>query len=188
MESMGRHFDMIRGTQADAARCAAAMVAEREFVTELACTLRLPVRPAKTLIAETRTLTHRETGVVLSDGRDRYQVPKDQRRYLRVRNETCRWPGCRRAAAHSDLDHTLDWQFDRLTALRDLAHLCPADHTLKTETRWRYAHLPDGTIQWTSPSGRTFISEPATILRMPGKRAESMPTVRRAAMNEPAPF
>ena len=70
-----------------------------------------------------RILTHPETGVVLSIGRDRYQVPKDLRRYLRVRDETCRWPGCRRAAAHSNLNHTLDWQFDGHTAHNNLAPL-----------------------------------------------------------------
>ena len=40
----------------------AAMVAEREFVTELACTLRLPVRSAENLIAESRTLMHELPG------------------------------------------------------------------------------------------------------------------------------
>ncbi|TFD25715.1 DUF222 domain-containing protein, partial [Cryobacterium sp. TMT2-23] len=44
----------------------------------------------------TRILVHPETGVVLSVGRDRYKVPKDLRRYLEVRDETCRFPGCNR--------------------------------------------------------------------------------------------
>ncbi|WP_166785420.1 HNH endonuclease signature motif containing protein [Cryobacterium cryoconiti] len=120
-----------------------------------------------------RILTHPETGVVLSVGRTRYKVPKHLRRYLRVRDETCRWPGCRRAAAHSDLDHTLDWQFEGLTAHDNLAHLCPADHALKSETRWSYVHRADGTLEWTSPTGRTFLSEPATIIRPPDKRPRS---------------
>ncbi|TFC44347.1 HNH endonuclease signature motif containing protein [Cryobacterium shii] len=114
-----------------------------------------------------RILTHPETGAVLSVGRTRYKVPKDLKRYLRVRDATCRWPGCRRAAAHCDLDHTLDWQFEGLTAHDNLAHLCPADHALKSETRWSYVHLPDGTLEWTSPTGRRFISEPVTIIRPP---------------------
>ncbi|TFC83954.1 HNH endonuclease [Cryobacterium cheniae] len=121
-----------------------------------------------------RILTHPETGVVLSVGRTRYKVPKDLRRYLRVRDETCRWPGCRRAAAHSDLDHTLDWQFAGITAHDNLAHLCPADHALKSETRWSYVHLPDGTLKWTSPTGRTFLSEPATIIRSAAPPPETL--------------
>jgi hypothetical protein len=139
-----------------------------------------------------RILTHPETGVVLSIGRTRYKVPKDLRRYLRVRDETCRWPGCRRAAAHSDLDHTLDWQFEGITAHDNLAHLCPADHALKSETRWTYVHLPDGTLKWTSPTGRTFLSEPATIIRPPGRRTEKKERKeeekRRPDSDEPVPF
>ncbi|HSP52103.1 MAG TPA: DUF222 domain-containing protein [Cryobacterium sp.] len=136
-----------------------------------------------------RILTHPETGVVLSVGRTRYKVPKDLRRYLRVRDETCRWPGCRRAATHSDLDHTLDWQFDGITAHDNLAHLCPADHALKSETRWSYVLLPDGTLKWTSPTGRTFLSEPATIIRPPGrKRERPEQRVRQPDSEESAPF
>ncbi|TFD29434.1 HNH endonuclease [Cryobacterium cryoconiti] len=131
-----------------------------------------------------RILTHPETGVVLSVGRTRYKVPKHLRRYLRVRDETCRWPGCRRAAAHSDLDHTLDWQFEGPTAHDNLAHLCPADHALKSETRWSYLHLADGTLKWTSPTGRTFVSEPATIIRAP----ETARPPRQPDSEEPAPF
>ncbi|HSP76459.1 MAG TPA: DUF222 domain-containing protein [Cryobacterium sp.] len=136
-----------------------------------------------------RILTHPETGVVLSIGRTRYKVPKDLRRYLRVRDETCRWPGCRRAAAHSDLDHTLDWQFEGITAHDNLAHLCPADHALKSETRWSYVLLPDGTLKWTSPTGRTFLSEPATIIRAPAPPADTTKErVRQPDSNESAPF
>ncbi|TFC59818.1 HNH endonuclease, partial [Cryobacterium sp. TMT2-15-1] len=122
-----------------------------------------------------RILTHPDTGAVLSVGRTRYKVPKELRRYLRVRDETCRWPGCRRAATQCDIDHTLDWQYDGLTEHDNLAHLCPADHALKSETRWTYTHLPDGTLKWTSPTGRTFISEPATIIRPPERRPKPGP-------------
>jgi hypothetical protein len=141
----------------------------------------------------TRILVHPETGAVLSVGRTRYKVPKDLKRYLRVRDETCRFPGCNRSAAHSDLDHSLDWQFNGLTAANNLAHLCPPCHALKTETGWSVKHLAGGTVEWTSPSGRTFVSEPATVIRpvaaeppprgpAPEPAPESLPDL------EPAPF
>ena len=88
----------------------------------------------------TRILVHPETGAVLSVGRDRYTVPEDLKRFLRVRDKTCRFPGCNRSAAHCDLDHSLDWQFDGLTAHDNLAHLCPACHALKSETGWQVLH------------------------------------------------
>ncbi|MBC7442492.1 MAG: HNH endonuclease, partial [Ramlibacter sp.] len=104
-------------------------------------------------------------GVVLSVGRDRYKVPKDLKKYLRIRDETCRFPGCNRSAAHSDIDHSLDWQFSGLTAEDNLAHLCPPCHALKSETGWTVMHLAGGTLRWRSPSGRVFVSEPATVIR-----------------------
>lgn len=56
-----------------------------------------------------RILTHPETGAVLSVGRDSYPVPKDLKNWLRTRDKTCRFPGCSRAAADCDIDHTYAW-------------------------------------------------------------------------------
>jgi len=109
-----------------------------------------------------RLLTHPETGCVLSIGRSRYKVPKDLRRWLRVRDETCRFPGCNRSAARCDIDHGLDWQFGGRTSSDNLANLCPPDHALKSETGWRVEHARDGTLNWTSPGGRKYSTDPAT--------------------------
>lgn len=135
----------------------------------------------------TRILVHPETGAVLSVGRTRYKVPKDLKRYLRVRDETCRFPGCNRSAAHSDLDHSLDWQFNGLTAANNLAYLCPPCHALKSETGWSVRHLAAGTLEWTSPSGRTFVSEPATVIR-PMAPAPPPGEPPSEVAPEPAPF
>ncbi|MFN3708267.1 DUF222 domain-containing protein [Microcella sp.] len=111
-----------------------------------------------------RVLTHPETGATLSVGRDRYVVPRDLRMWLRVRDEYCRFPGCGRAASHSDVDHTRDWQHGGTTSADNLAHLCPSHHRLKHHTRWRVQHDGGGTLLWTAPSGRTYRTEPAHAL------------------------
>jgi hypothetical protein len=139
----------------------------------------------------TRLLTHPETGVVLSVGRDRYKVPKHLRRWLRLRDETCRFPGCNKPAAHSDLDHSLDWQFDGLSAYDNLAHLCPSCHGLKSETGWSVKHLDNGRLLWTSPTGRTFTTEPATVIQTPSPPRHTPDSEQRSAPTdppEPAPF
>ncbi|MDJ0323310.1 DUF222 domain-containing protein [Cryobacterium sp. PH31-AA6] len=123
----------------------------------------------------TRLLTHPETGVVLSVGRDHYPVPTHLKRWLRLRDETCRFPGCTKPAAHSDLDHSLDWQFNGLTAHDNLAHLCPGCHALKSETGWTVRHLDNGLLQWTSPTGRTFTTEPATFIQTTPPPTEAAP-------------
>jgi Domain of unknown function (DUF222) len=111
-----------------------------------------------------RILTHPETGAVLAVGRKRYKVPKDLRRYLQIRDLTCRFPGCSIAALRSDIDHTLDWQFEGETEHANLACLCPGHHTLKGNTAWTVTQSTDGSgvLTWTSPTGRSYRTFPQT--------------------------
>jgi hypothetical protein len=109
-----------------------------------------------------RILTHPETGAVLSLGRDRYTIPPDLRAWLRMRDETCRAPGCGAPARRCDLDHTKDWQYHGLSNHDNLAHLCPKHHDQKHHTRWKVEHLGDGDLRWTSPTGHRYLTEPAT--------------------------
>lgn len=110
----------------------------------------------------TRLLTHPETGAVLSVGRARYAVPADLRTWLRVRDGTCRFPGCSRAARSCEIDHTRDWQFGHGTNHDNLAHLCPAHHHLKHQTGWSVRQRGAGVLEWTSPSGHVYTTEPET--------------------------
>lgn len=102
---------------------------------------------------------------MLSVGRDRYSVPSDLRTWLRVRDETCRGLGCTRRAATSDVDHGHAWADGGRTDAGNLAHLCRGDHTRKHRLGWAMTHLPGGSIRWTSPFGRSYLSEPATVMR-----------------------
>lgn len=111
-----------------------------------------------------RLLTHPETGTVLSVGRERYVVPRDLRLWLRIRDETCRFPGCGHSAANADIDHTIDWQHEGATRHDNLAHLCEAHHQLKHRTDWRVNHAGGGALEWRSPSGRHYRTEPALPL------------------------
>jgi len=108
-----------------------------------------------------RVLTHPETGVTLSVGRDRYKVPGPLRAFLQRRDGTCRKPGCTRPANRCDIDHTVEWQHGGQTAHDNLAHLCPMHHDEKHHTGATIRHLPGGDLEWTMPSGHTYISEPA---------------------------
>ncbi len=112
----------------------------------------------------TRILTHPETGTVLSVGRDRYSAPTDLRRYLRVRDGTCRFPGCGRLAVNCDLDHTVEWHTGGPTDHDNLAHLCQGHHHLKHHTGWSVVQLDDGVLQWTSPLGRSYTTHPAVAI------------------------
>jgi hypothetical protein len=129
----------------------------------------IPDDVARQLAAEApsfvRLLTHPETGAVLSVGRDRYTIPADMRLFLRTRDETCRGVGCGRRAATSDVDHGAEWAQGGTTSVDNLAHLCRGDHTRKTRLRWRLKHLAGGTLEWTTPFGRVYRTEPSTVIR-----------------------
>lgn len=108
----------------------------------------------------TRLLRHPESGAVLSVGRDRYSVPADLTAALRVRDRTCRFPGCGRAAARSEIDHTVDWQFGGTTSIDNLAHLCSSHHQLKHRSEWRVSQQGGGVLRWRSPSGLAYETYP----------------------------
>ncbi|WP_284294497.1 HNH endonuclease signature motif containing protein [Luteimicrobium album] len=115
----------------------------------------------------TRLLTHPHTGAVLDVGRESYAVPADLRRHLVVRDATCRFPGCGRPAAACDVDHLVAYTDGGATSADNLIHLCRHHHRLKHETAWRPASsrdpaAPPGSVTWTSPTGRTHTSTPAT--------------------------
>jgi len=112
-----------------------------------------------------RLLTHPHTGAVLAMGRDTYVVPADLRAYLRLRDATCRFPGCTRPAARCDVDHTLAYVAGGTTDATNLAHLCRTHHRLKHATAWTVRQTTtDGTLTWTSPTGREHVSHPAVTL------------------------
>ncbi|MDE0546511.1 HNH endonuclease signature motif containing protein [Microbacterium sp. C7(2022)] len=105
-----------------------------------------------------RVMTHPITGVVLAV--DRYTPSAEQKRFLQARDVHCRFPGCRRPARQCDHDHTYDHALGGATDVTNLACLCKRHHTLKHATDWSVTQLPGGSLQWTSPSRRTYRDDP----------------------------
>lgn len=127
-----------------------------------------PIDPAtaRRLTAEApglyRLLTHPETGIALSLGRTRYQVPDGLRMWLRIRDGSCRFPMCGIRTHRSDLDHTRDWQHGGTTDHGNLAHLSRGHHTLKHHGGWKVAQPSPGHLTWTSSLGREYETLPET--------------------------
>ena len=120
-----------------------------------------------------RVLTDPVTSAILDFDRTKYAVPADLRMVLRVRDETCRAPGCNRAAARCDVDHSVDWANGGTTCAGNLSHLCEFHHNLKHHTRVRLRNLGDGRIEWKTPSGRTYVTHPANTVGSPPGEAPS---------------
>ncbi|CAI9388443.1 HNH endonuclease signature motif containing protein [Microbacterium sp. T2.11-28] len=120
------------------------------------------LRLAGTTSGWDRVLTHPVTGTVLAV--DRYRPSDQLKRALRVRDEHCRFPGCRIPVRRCDIDHTRAREHDGPTELGNLAHLCRRHHTLKHHSAWRVRQTPDGVLHWTSPTGRHYPDRPARTL------------------------
>lgn len=110
-----------------------------------------------------RVLTDPVTGDVVAV--DRRFPTEPQRRFLRARDEHCRFPGCRVPVTRCDADHTIEFQHGGATEVGNLAHLCRRHHTLKGTTAWQVTQRPGGVLEWTSPRGRTYIDRPPPVLR-----------------------
>lgn len=126
-----------------------------DTVRELAARARLrPLVPADQLRAE----SHYRPSAALAD-------------FIRARDLCCRFPGCDRPAEFCDIDHTIPYSLGGPTHPSNLSLKCRAHHLLKTfwsgRNGWREKQFADGTIRWTSPSGRTYTTKPGGALFFP---------------------
>ena len=129
------------------------------------------LRLAATAPGWDRVLTHPITGSVLAV--DRYRPPAHLARLLRVRDEHCRFPGCRIPVRKCDIDHTIAREHDGPTEVANLAHLCRRHHTLKHHSAWRVRQTPDGVLHWTTPTGRAHVDRPARTLAFTSDDSET---------------
>jgi hypothetical protein len=105
-----------------------------------------------------RILTHPISGQLLAV--DRYRPSEQLRRHLVVRDQHCRFPGCRMPPHRCDADHTIDAAHGGCTGDDNLALLCRRHHILKHHSAWAVRQLPGGVLQWTSPTGRRYTDTP----------------------------
>ena len=83
---------------------------------------------------------------------------------MNLRDGVCRFPGCTRPAIHNDIDHTRAAQFGGPTDAGNLAGLCGPHHALKHATTWKVSNRGDGILDWTSPTGKSYTTYPATTM------------------------
>jgi hypothetical protein len=105
-----------------------------------------------------RFITEPITGNLLDFGREHYEPPQALKDFLIARDRTCRFPGCRRSAILSDLDHAKSWDTGGLTSSENLGALCRRHHKLKTHYGWQVESFADGSCLWKSPAGKEFFT------------------------------
>ena len=96
---------------------------------------------------------------------DAYVPTSRMKRFLRARDQHCRFPGCRRSISRCQIDHNHDYALGGRTDLCNLACFCTSHHPLKhpdldDRDRWTVQQGPGGVLRWRSPLGRVYVDEP----------------------------
>jgi len=104
-------------------------------------------------------------------GEPHYRPSAALAEFIRCRDLCCRFPGCDKPAEVCDIDHSIPYGLGGPTHPSNLSLKCRAHHLLKTfwsgQKGWREQQFSDGTIIWTSPSGRTYTTTPGGALFFP---------------------
>ncbi|MDR6875661.1 HNH endonuclease signature motif containing protein [Microbacterium barkeri] len=129
----------------------------------------IPIIDAKEIAADAtiwnRAFTDANTGVLLTV--DQRFPTMAQRRFLKARDERCRFPGCRQAIRkhYVDIDHTHPHSRGGPTNVANLEYLCETHHMLEQMTEWTVTQGPGGVLEWTSPNGRVYTDTPPPVAR-----------------------
>lgn len=133
------------------------------------------------------TIESVDTAIGAADGSSRaarrrrsrtYRIPEDLKRRIRLRDGTCRHPGCSVRAEFCDVDHARP--FDHAdparggpTAEHNLMCLCRRHHRLKTHGEWRYRLARDGTLRIVTDTGRRLTTRPTGPLARAREQQET---------------
>jgi hypothetical protein len=99
------------------------------------------------------------SGTVLDHGRTTYRPPAGLAEFVRARDVHCRSPICRRRTLDGHLDHIEPFPHGP-TSDSNLHGCCGHDHRMKHASGWAVRALPDGRIQWITPTGHRYHSHP----------------------------
>ncbi|MFT3797191.1 DUF222 domain-containing protein [Microbacterium sp.] len=116
-----------------------------------------------------RVMTHPVTHEPLR--LDTYRPSKRLRRLIAARDVHCRWPGCRRQARRSDIDHTIPFDAGGPTCAGNLEVLCTHHHTLKHASLWKVVQRGGGALEFTSPTGRRYRTDSPPVVVGSARRA-----------------
>jgi hypothetical protein len=114
-----------------------------------------------------RLYTAPGTGALVAMDSRRRLFPAPLRRFIQIRDDTCRTPYCDAPIRHHD--HIIPWHNDGPTTLANGAGLCEACNHTKELPGWKTQPRPGHrhTIELTTPTGHTYHS---TAPPLPGSR------------------
>jgi hypothetical protein len=109
------------------------------------------------------SVTHPDTGVVIAHMPVKRRPSAADVAFVRARDRTCRFKGCRRPAKACEIDHTIERQDGGAHQTGNLGPLCGRHHRLKTKKIWTLVQAAEGRFEWRSPLGATYVVEPEPV-------------------------
>ncbi len=133
-----------------------------------------------------RLVTDPLTGAALDLSTQRYRPTAAMSDLVAAIDGMCRAPGCTVSPTWSDLDHETPWPLGR-TSVDNLSVKHRRHHNHKTRRTWRSSSDSEGTITWTTLSGRTYITKRRDYQEPIGRPVTKDETAA-AQKFEPPPF
>jgi hypothetical protein len=91
---------------------------------------------------------------------DAYRPGRLLRHLVEVRDGQCTQPTCVRTARRCDFEHAVPYDKGGRTCGCNGGCRCRRDHKVKQSPGWKVTQPGPGYHQWTTPSGRTYTTEP----------------------------
>ncbi len=92
-----------------------------------------------------------------------YALPARLARFIKTRDLTCTFPGCRRLARDCQSDHLVPWPQGPSTA-RNTSSECTHHHQAKHHY-FTVTRQADGSLRWDTPLDRSYLRRPRPLLR-----------------------
>jgi hypothetical protein len=99
------------------------------------------------------------TGRALSRPKRSYRPTREMVEHVRAVDGVCRGPGCEVVATRCDLDHEVPWPVGE-TAVGNLYSKHRLHHNVKTGKVWESQPVPDDGLEWTTLTGRRYVTYP----------------------------
>ncbi|MFH5227373.1 HNH endonuclease signature motif containing protein [Antrihabitans spumae] len=95
-----------------------------------------------------------------------YRPRADVAALVRAAYPTCVFPNCSVPSKNCELDHRIPFDHNNprnggWTIFENLQPLCKKHHDIKTRRHWKCRRLPNGAIEWTSPTRLRTVTLPA---------------------------
>jgi hypothetical protein len=133
------------------------------------------------LIANGAKVRHLKSPAV--EPHPRYRPTAAQDIWVRMRDMTCRAPGCDRPATAADIDHSVPWPAGP-THPSNTKCYCRLHHLAKTFwPGFGDRQRSDGVVEWTMPTGHTYTTIPFSRVLFPAWN-----TTSAALADPPAPL